>query len=83
MQMTASDVKNRFGEVMEQARRETVTVTRSGRPQVAILDIAEYQRLRRIENEYWATLADRAKESGQVGTEAAMAQIVTAMSDGE
>lgn len=83
MKWNASDAKSRFGEMMEQARKETVVVSKSGRPAVAIIDIAEYQRLRRIEDEYWGTLADRAKESGFLGTDATMQKLLTAVAGEE
>jgi prevent-host-death family protein len=69
MNITATHVKNNFGEVMELARKGPVTVSKSGKPAVAILDIDEYARLRRIENQYWGDVANRAKESGMLGTD--------------
>lgn len=41
---TALDAKNRFGQVIDAAQREPVTVTRQGRPSVVILSADEYQR---------------------------------------
>jgi antitoxin Phd len=81
--ITSSHAKNHFGEVMEQARKETVTISKSGRPAVAMLDIAEYRRLRRIENDYWVNLANEAKASGMVGTDVAAAQLAALSGDGE
>lgn len=81
--ITSTHAKNHFGEVMEQARKETITVSKSGREAVAILDIGEYQRLRRIENQYWSSLADAARATGMVGTDVATAQIAELLGDGE
>lgn len=41
---TALEAKNRFGQVIDAAQREPVTVTRQGRPSVVILSAEEYQR---------------------------------------
>ncbi|WP_456634297.1 type II toxin-antitoxin system Phd/YefM family antitoxin [Bradyrhizobium sp. USDA 10063] len=43
------DAKNRFSEVVEAARRAPQTVTKHGRPAVVVVDIEEYDRLRRLE----------------------------------
>ncbi len=81
MNITSSEAKSRFGEVMQTARREPVTVLKSGKPAVAILDIAEYQRLLSIENDHWAALADKAKQSGMVGTNASLRQLTDLLHD--
>ncbi|MFT0876609.1 type II toxin-antitoxin system Phd/YefM family antitoxin [Rhodopseudomonas sp. G2_2311] len=43
------DAKNRFSEVVEAARRSPQTVTKHGKPAVVVIDVAEYERLRRFE----------------------------------
>ena len=43
------DAKNRFSKVVEAARRRPQTVTKHGKPAVVIVDVAEYERLRRLE----------------------------------
>jgi len=43
------DAKNRFSEVVEAARRKPQTVTKHGKPAVVVVDVAEYERLRRLE----------------------------------
>ena len=43
------DAKNRFSEVVEAARRAPQTVTKHGKPAVVIVDVVEYERLRRLE----------------------------------
>jgi antitoxin Phd len=73
MNATATEVKNRFGEFMDKAQREPVTVEKTGRSYVVLLSHEEYERLRALEDAYWGMLATRAEESGFVGSEAAMA----------
>ena len=42
---TANDAKQRFGELMEQALQEPVSITRHGRPSVVVTSDAEYREL--------------------------------------
>jgi len=46
---SVQDAKNRFSEVVEAARRAPQTVTKHGKPAVVVVDVAEYDRLRRLE----------------------------------
>jgi antitoxin Phd len=46
---SVQDAKNRFSEVVEAARRMPQTVTKHGKPAVVVVDVAEYERLRRLE----------------------------------
>ena len=41
--------KNRFSEVVEAARRLPQTVTKHGKPAVVVVDVTEYERLRRLD----------------------------------
>jgi prevent-host-death family protein len=45
---SVQDAKNRFGEVVEAARRTPQTVTKHGKPAVVVIDVMEYERLRRL-----------------------------------
>ena len=46
---SVQDAKNRFSEVVEAARRVPQTVTKHGKPAVVVVDVAEYERLRRLD----------------------------------
>jgi len=46
---SVQDAKNRFSEVVQAARRAPQTVTKHGKPAVVMVDVAEYERLRRLE----------------------------------
>jgi antitoxin Phd len=72
MNANATEVKNRFGEFMDKAQREPVTVDKTGRSYVVIVSFEEFERLRAVEDAYWAERAARAERSGYVGSEAAM-----------
>jgi antitoxin Phd len=45
---SVQDAKNRFSEVIKAARRTPQTVTKHGKPAVVVVDVAEYERLRRL-----------------------------------
>ena len=62
--INATEAKNRFGEVVEQARKNPVLVTSHGRSTVVILDHEEYERLLQTENAYWIRKADEAAQGG-------------------
>jgi prevent-host-death family protein len=44
--ITATDAKNKFGQVLEEAQREPVRIQKSGRDVAVLLSAAEYERLR-------------------------------------
>jgi prevent-host-death family protein len=73
MNATATDVKNRFGEFMDKAQREPVTVEKTGRSYVVLLSHEEYERLLALEDAYWGLLATQAEQSGFVGSDAVKA----------
>lgn len=69
MQVTAKEAKDRFGEVMAAAGRETVTITKYGRPETAMISVTRLEELEAMENRYWIELARQGRESGYIGTE--------------
>ena len=44
--ISAIDAKNRFGQLLQAAQREPVTVTKQGRPAAVVLSIDDYERMR-------------------------------------
>jgi antitoxin Phd len=55
---SVQDAKNRFSEVVEAARQTPQTVTKHGKPAVVVVDVAEYDRLRRLERVQAPSFAD-------------------------
>jgi prevent-host-death family protein len=55
---SVQDAKNRFSEVVEAARRTPQTVTKHGKPAVVVIDVAQYERLRRLERARALPFAD-------------------------
>ncbi len=63
---TALEAKNRFGQVIDAAQREPVTVTRQGRPSVVILSAEEYERR---QTRAWRNLLSVMEETGHYAAE--------------
>ena len=59
---SVQDAKNRFSEVVEAARRAPQTVTKHGKPAVVVVDVMEYERLRRLERAQAPSFADLARQ---------------------
>ena len=55
---SVQDAKNRFSEVVKAAQRTPQTVTKHGKPAVVVVDVAEYERLRRLERAQAPSFAD-------------------------
>ena len=55
---SVQDAKNRFSEVVKAAKHAPQTVTRHGKPAVVVMDVAEYERLRRLERARAPSFAD-------------------------
>jgi len=70
MRITAKEAKDRFGEVMVTAGRETVTITKYGRPETAMISVRRLEELEKAEDSYWVLQAKLGQESGYIGTEA-------------
>ena len=47
MNVTATDAKNRFGQVLEQAQRRPVIIEKGGRPHSVVLSVEQYETLLR------------------------------------
>ncbi|MDF0518162.1 type II toxin-antitoxin system Phd/YefM family antitoxin [Bradyrhizobium yuanmingense] len=57
-QWSIQDAKNRFSEVVEAARRAPQMITKHGTPAVMVVDVNEYERLRRLERAQAPSFAD-------------------------
>lgn len=68
MQLSATEAKGRFGEIMAADSDEVVTITKYGRPDKAVISYKRLQELEAIEDRYWVELARQGRESGYIGT---------------
>ena len=60
----ATDVKNKFGQMLEAVMSEPIAIEKKGRPVAVMMSIAEYERLVEIEDRYWGEKALKAIEEG-------------------
>ncbi len=67
---TATEVKNRFGEFLEEARNEPVVISKTGRKAGVLLSWAEFERLIALEDKWWAKRAKDAERKGYLGPDA-------------
>lgn len=63
----ASEAKNRFGELLDLARREPIQITKKGRNVAVVLSIEEFERLSELEDELLALKAEQAQQEGFIG----------------
>lgn len=57
--ITAIEAKNRFGQLIDAAQRQPVTVTKQGRPSVVAMSMVDYQRRKKYA---WKNLLYRLAE---------------------
>jgi len=60
----ATEVKNKFGQILERAINEPIAIEKNGRKVVVMMSMSEYQRLVEIEDRYWGDKALKAIEDG-------------------
>lgn len=68
--ITALEAKTRFGEVLDAAQRQHVSITRNGRPSVVVISAESYARRQKI-------AAERMREAMQRAGEYAVAHGMT------
>ncbi len=77
----ASEAKNRFGELLDLARREPVQIAKKGRSVAVMMSIEEFERFLDLENQFLALKADQARQEGLIGiteSEALLSEILNA-----
>jgi len=72
MKIAATEVKNHFGEYLEEALSEPVVIEKTGRPVAVMLSMKEYERLIALEDAYWAVKALKAEKTGYIGQKESM-----------
>lgn len=73
--LSSKEAKDKFGVLMDTARREPVTITKHSRPAVVVVSSERYAELEAAEDRYWLELARQGRESGSMGVEASEAYI--------
>ena len=67
--MTAGDAEAKFGELLDSAIREPVSVTRNGRQVAVVLSAEDFERLTAFEDAWWAAQAERSEQDGYLTPE--------------
>ncbi len=62
--ITATEAKNRFADLVDQARTEPITITRNDRAVAIVLSPTEYARLTMSDDAYWGEQAKKASTGG-------------------
>jgi prevent-host-death family protein len=63
----ASEAENRFGELLDLARREPIQIEKKGRCVVVVLSIEEFERFSELEDQLLALKAEKAQQEGFIG----------------
>jgi len=63
--IAAARAKLNFGQLLDSAQKEPVTITKKDRPVAVLLSTEEYNRLEAMEDSIWAARAEKALESGK------------------
>jgi len=77
----ASEAKNRFGELLDLARREPVQIAKKGRSVAIMMSIEEFERFLDLENQFLALKVEQARQEGFIGiteSEALLSEILNA-----
>jgi antitoxin Phd len=72
---TSKEAKEKFGALVDAARREPVTITKHNRPTVVVISSERYAELEAMEDEAWAAKAREAEKKGYLGVEESEAAI--------
>ena len=67
--LTSKEAKEKFGVLVDTARREPVVITKHNRPTVVVISTERYAELETLEDELWATRARQAEKKGYLKTD--------------
>lgn len=79
--LTATELRHKFGEVVEGLKAEPVLVEKSGRPVAVILSYEDYERLQEIEDSWWGEQARKAAAEGFLSAEETASWIAERMNE--
>lgn len=79
--LTATELRHKFGEVVEGLKVEPVLVEKSGRPVAVILSYEEFERLQELDDAWWGEQAKKAAAEGLLTPEETKAWIAERMNE--
>ena len=72
MVVTATEMKNHFGQCLEEALQKPLFIQKTGRSVAVMLSVKEYERLSSLEDALWAQKALKGEKSGYIGQKESM-----------
>jgi prevent-host-death family protein len=76
--VSATEIKNRFGQYLARVAVEPVAVEKNGRPVAVLLAFEEYDLLQRADDAFWGELARAAEAEGFVSAEESLRRLQSA-----
>ena len=67
--VSASDAKQKFGQIIDAARIAPVVINKSGKPSVVMISFERFEELQAMEDAYWIAQATAGIASGFLGAE--------------
>jgi prevent-host-death family protein len=67
--VSASDAKQKFGQIIDAARTAPVVINKSGKPSVVMISFERFEELQAMEDAYWIAQAEASLASGFFGAE--------------
>jgi prevent-host-death family protein len=68
--ISATELKNKTSETIATAQHEPISIEKNGRLVAVIMPHADYERLTKLENDYWLARLTAAEKGGFIGAEA-------------
>ena len=65
--VSASDAKQKFGQIIDAARIAPVVISKSGKPSVVLISFERFEQLQAMEDAYWIAQAEAGIASGFLG----------------
>ena len=72
LHVNATDAKNKFGKYLQDSISEPVIIIKNHNPSAVLMSFKEYERLCRLEDQYWANKAFDAEKDGYLDNEESM-----------
>jgi antitoxin Phd len=79
--LTATELRHKFGEVVEGLKLEPVLVEKSGRPVAVILSYEDFQRFEDLEDAWWGEQARKAASEGLLSAKETMSWVEERMNE--
>lgn len=70
--VTAKEAQTRFGQLLDRAQKEDVSITRHEREVAVVISRERYDEMQAIEDAYWLERAENAAKSGFMSPEETM-----------